>query len=104
MAKIMVLGDTHGNTPAAVNLAKKAKRHGANRIMQVGDFGLWDHFDEGVRYLDALNEALRRDGVKLFAVGGNHENWVRWNWYCENNPKRDDGSDSLEKVDDDEGV
>lgn len=91
MAKIMVLGDTHGNTPFTTNIVGRAKRHDARHIIQVGDFGLWDHFEDGVRFLDALNEALRRDGTKLFAVGGNHENWVRWNWYIENNPKRADG-------------
>jgi predicted phosphodiesterase len=85
--QIMVLGDTHGNTPDAVRAVKHARRHGAKKIIQVGDFGLWDHFADGVTFLDTLNEALRAEGVKLYAVGGNHENWIRWNWYVDNNPK-----------------
>lgn len=89
--KVMVLGDIHGNTPWAERVVKHAKRHSAKKIIQVGDFGLWDHWPDGVKFLDTLNEALRRDGVKLYAVGGNHENWVRWNWYIENNPKTEDG-------------
>lgn len=91
MTKIMVVGDTHGNTPDAVRTVKRAKKHGVKKIVVVGDFGLWDHFEDGVRFLDALNEQLRRDGTKLYAVGGNHENWLRWNWYVENNPATDEG-------------
>jgi predicted phosphodiesterase len=89
--KIMVLGDCHGNTPWTTNVVKHAARHKVKKIIQCGDFGLWDHFSEGVTFLDALNEQLRRDGTKLYAVGGNHENWLRWNWYIENNPKTDEG-------------
>jgi hypothetical protein len=85
--KIMVIGDLHGETPWATRIIKNARRHGAKKAIVVGDFGLWDHFEEGVRFLDSLNDSLRHDGVKLYAVGGNHENWVRWNWYVENNPQ-----------------
>src|ERR1044072_3472043 len=91
MTKILVLGDTHGETASAVNVVRRAAKHGAKKVIVVGDFGLWDHFEEGVRFLDALNEQLRRDGVKLYAIGGNHENWIRWNWYVENNPQTDEG-------------
>lgn len=89
--RLMIVGDTHGNTPSAVTTIKRAAKHGVKKIVVVGDFGLWDHFEEGVRFLDALNEQLRRDGTKLYAIGGNHENWLRWNWYVENNPKTDEG-------------
>lgn len=86
MTKIAVVGDLHGNTRAAVRLAKVISRHKINKIVQVGDFGLWDHFDDGITFLDTLNEELRRTGAKVYAIGGNHENWLRWNWYVENNP------------------
>ena len=89
--KIQVLGDTHGVTPDAINAVKRAPKHGAKKVVVVGDFGLWDHFEDGIRFLDALNEQLRRDGTKLYAIGGNHENWIRWNWYVENNPQTDEG-------------
>jgi Icc-related predicted phosphoesterase len=95
MTRVMVLGDTHGDTPAATNVIRKAKKHGVKKIVVVGDFGLWDHFEEGVRFLDAINEYLRRDGIKLYAVGGNHENWLRWNWYVANNPATDEGFSML---------
>lgn len=85
--KVMVLGDTHGNTKVAVHAARLAKRAGVKKIVQVGDFGLWSHVEGGVTFLDSLNEELRKHGIRLHAVGGNHENWDHWNWHVENTPK-----------------
>jgi predicted phosphodiesterase len=87
----MILGDVHGNTPFTTSIVKRAKRHGAKKIIQLGDFGLWSHMEDGVKFLDTVNEQLRRDGVKLYAVGGNHENWIHWNWHLNNSPKDDYG-------------
>jgi hypothetical protein len=87
MPKIMVLGDTHGNRDATISAVNSAHMQGVTAIVQVGDFGLWDHFADGVIFLDTVNETLRRHGIRMFAIGGNHENWIRWNWYVENNDK-----------------
>jgi predicted phosphodiesterase len=85
--KILVAGDWHGNTGHAMQMVREARKAGVKKIVQCGDFGLWDHLEDGVRFLDQLNEAARKEGVKIYAVGGNHENWDRWDWYVENNPK-----------------
>lgn len=85
--KIMVLGDTHGETQWLINMVKSAKRKGVNRILQVGDFGIWTHEAEGHRYLDAVNEVLRSTGIKLYFLGGNHENWDHLDWFEKNNAK-----------------
>lgn len=87
MFKVLVLGDTHGNVNWATKAVRTAHRLGAKTIVQVGDFGLWDHKEDGVKFLDTLNQTLRHHGVKMRVVGGNHENWDRWDWYVENNPK-----------------
>lgn len=87
MSKVMVLGDVHGNTNFATAAVRGSKVLGIKRIVQLGDFGLWDHQKDGVKFLDTLNESLRHNGVKMYVVGGNHENWDRWNWYTEHNPK-----------------
>lgn len=85
--KILVLGDTHGQRGPAVKAVKKAANQQAGKIVQVGDFGLWTHFRDGVTFLDDLNEACRQFGIKFYAVGGNHENWDHWEWFIENNPR-----------------
>lgn len=91
MSKVMVLGDMHGFTGSAIAALDHSKHIDYTNIVQVGDFGLWDHTKNGVKYLDDLNEHLRLLGRKLYAVGGNHENWDHWNWYIENMPKTADG-------------
>jgi len=91
MGKIMVLGDTHGNIRAAKNAVAKADSLDIDTIMQVGDFGLWDHFLDGVQFLDELNTALWKNDQVLIWTDGNHENFDRLWWYLENNPKTTNG-------------
>ncbi|QNO12607.1 metallophosphoesterase [Streptomyces phage MulchMansion] len=85
--KILVCGDWHGDTAWARKMVRRAVEHDSKLIMQVGDFGLWDHEVNGFNYLDALNDECRKHGVKVVFVAGNHENWDRLDWYEKNNPK-----------------
>lgn len=85
--KILVCGDWHGDTNWARKMVRRAVENDSKVIMQVGDFGLWDHEVEGFNYLDALNDECRKYGVKVYFVAGNHENWDRLDWYEKNNPK-----------------
>lgn len=87
----MVLGDMHGSTNSFKRALEMSKHHDYSKIVQVGDFGLWDHLAKGVAFLDDVNEQLRHYGRKVYAIGGNHENWDHWNWYTENLPKDGDG-------------
>lgn len=74
MTKIMLLGDTHGNTMFIVNRAiEAAKAAGVRWIYQLGDFGYWEHTDEGVAYLNAVSKALNGTGIGLVFIGGNHD-------------------------------
>lgn len=91
MSKIMVLGDVHGQTQWLVNMINKANRSGIKKIIQVGDFGLWTHEAEGHRFLDRANEELRKTGIKLYFLGGNHENWDHLNWYQKYGAKNSNG-------------
>lgn len=86
MPKVMVCGDWHGDTEWAVKMVHRAQTLGVNKIIQCGDFGLWDHDEAGIRYLDTLNEECRRKGVKVYFVDGNHENHDRLSWYDKHNP------------------
>lgn len=85
--KLSILGDTHGNTRWVVGAIPKIRKMGCTKILQVGDFGLWDHIAGGVEYLDAVNAELRKNDVILYAIGGNHENWDRWEYHLRNSPK-----------------
>lgn len=71
----MVLGDLHGDVRAGTDAVRTAKNLGITTIMQVGDFGYWPHFTDGIEFLDSLNAELRRTQSKLYWVDGNHENF-----------------------------
>ena len=87
MSKVLILGDTHGNTPYVASWLTKTATLNISKIIQLGDFGLWTHTSGGIKYLDSINEILREKGRKLYALGGNHENWDHWNWHIANGPK-----------------
>lgn len=76
--RIMLAGDTHGdirNVAHKVEWAKKAG--GIQRIIVLGDFGLWwGH--EGVVFLDECNELAKKNNLQIFALPGNHENHEHW--------------------------
>jgi hypothetical protein len=89
--KLLIAGDWHGEPKHATKMVREAKKAGVKRILQLGDFGLWDHLEDGVRFLDVLNSECRKEGVIVYALGGNHENWTHWNWYVDNMPKDENG-------------
>lgn len=72
----MVLGDLHGNArfveqyvyPTATGL-------NADAIVQLGDFGLWEHFPDGVNFLDAVSACAQDTGIPMHALRGNHDKW-----------------------------
>ncbi|QDF17354.1 metallophosphoesterase [Streptomyces phage MindFlayer] len=91
MAKVMIAGDWHGDTLHARKTVRRADAMNVRKIMQVGDFGYWEHEADGFNYLDALNEECRKYGIKVYFVAGNHENWDRLDWLEKNNPKTYNG-------------
>lgn len=88
--KILVAGDTHGNVRSMTTKIARAKDLGANYVIQVGDFGMWQGL-EGLEFLDAVNTSAVFHDVKVFALPGNHENFDLWEYHLNNphNPKTD---------------
>lgn len=86
--KILALGDVHGFTSAVCNLAlPQADKHDIKTIIQVGDFGYWEHADEGKRYLDKVSKHLVRRGIEMWWLDGNHENHpMLWDKYKPSGP------------------
>lgn len=84
--RVMMLGDTHGNTKDTLDAIKEAGKRKISHIFQLGDFGIWTHFADGVDFLDEVNAAAKENNCTIFAIGGNHEHWDHWNWFVENMP------------------
>lgn len=72
--RVMVAGDTHGNTKWVLRLVGLAARHDCQGILQLGDFGYWSHEPRGEQFLDKVDEGLGRFGLWLLVSPGNHEN------------------------------
>jgi Icc-related predicted phosphoesterase len=72
--KILFLGDTHGQAGWVKYAIRHARDAGVETIMQVGDFGYWEHTGAGRAYLDNVQSLLGYSGVDLYWVDGNHEN------------------------------
>jgi hypothetical protein len=56
--RVMLLGDTHGNTGTPMwmhQVFDRARRVKADRILQLGDFGVWPG-QQGGRFLDLVDE------------------------------------------------
>jgi hypothetical protein len=89
--KILVAGDTHGNTRWTNTLVGHAVDQQAEIMVVVGDFGLWDHGFEGMEFLDSVNVTLRNHNRMLIWTDGNHENHDRLEWYRLRNPRSTKG-------------
>lgn len=72
---IAFLGDTHGNTPFALKAISEADNRNCKIIMQLGDFGIWDHTPGGIKFLDMIDDALEDRDMTLIFCDGNHENF-----------------------------
>lgn len=72
--KVLFLGDTHGNIRWLNAIYETAAGNGIDRIFVVGDFGYWEHEEEGIAFLDVLQELAVESGIDLYWLDGNHEN------------------------------
>jgi Icc-related predicted phosphoesterase len=84
--RLGLVGDTHGNTKSFVHILNEMGSRKITHVFVVGDFGLWTHFADGHEFLDDVNSAAEGNNLSVLAVGGNHENWDHWEWFCANMP------------------
>lgn len=68
-ARVAFAGDWHANTRWGIAAIQHAADRGAEVIIQLGDFG----YEFRAAFLDGLDRALRRTGLRLLFVDGNHE-------------------------------
>jgi hypothetical protein len=63
-----------------------ARALGIQKVLVVGDFGLWTHMFDGQVFLDRVQRAAEDAQLTVHAIGGNHENWDHWEWFTKNMP------------------
>jgi hypothetical protein len=69
-----ILGDLHGNTAAARFMLWSMHRMGVQRVIHVGDFGIYTD-NKSMKFASKVNEYAKEYGITLIVVPGNHENW-----------------------------
>jgi hypothetical protein len=82
----MLIGDTHGGVDNILPKLDVAGKLKIQHVLQVGDFGLWSHYQDGQVYLDMVQASAQKNKLSVYAIGGNHENWDHWEWMTKNLP------------------
>jgi hypothetical protein len=72
--RVLVLGDAHGDGGFMEYALAAAAREGCQVLVQLGDFGYWEHTLSGRNFLDRVNRAAEQCQVPVLFVDGNHEN------------------------------
>jgi hypothetical protein len=73
--RILIVGDVHGNTRFIRSyIYPVAKAAEADVILQVGDYGFWEHTAEGIGFNDAVHDCAMEYGIPWHFIRGNHDN------------------------------
>lgn len=72
--RLLLAGDTHGDLAHLNMLLAMAQKHECDAVVQLGDFGYWEHHGDGVTTLDKLSQWFTKADIPLYWLDGNHEN------------------------------
>jgi len=70
---VLAAGDIHGDTRHARYLSDVAVDQDVDGIVQLGDFGFWEHHPDGVPFLDLCAKLAEKTGKPWWWIDGNHE-------------------------------
>lgn len=80
--RILAVGDVHGNDKFFAAAVKEAKKEECDVIVQLGDFGYWEHYPEGKSFLKWCERQLKEKEIDCYWLDGNHENHpLLWETY-----------------------
>lgn len=96
--KTLICGDMHGDFGYARRIVDYAKRNSCEVIIVCGDFGLWEHEYEGLKFTTKLSKKLLTEGVKLLFVDGNHENHDLLDLYHRDKISKNNGIDGIVEI------
>jgi len=72
--KVLLVGDSHGNISFLRTAIRHAKEMEADLIIQLGDFGYWEHTSNGHWFLAKVNKMALNVKIPFYWIDGNHEN------------------------------
>ena len=72
--RLLIVGDVHGNAEFLRSyIYPLALTVGAGAIIQLGDFGAWEHTSAGIGFLDEVGQLAQKTAVPLYWLHGNHD-------------------------------
>lgn len=71
--RILLAGDTHGNTTHHRYLIDQAVANNCDRIFVLGDWGAWEHMPWGIEYVDRVDEYASKNNIMVYWLDGNHD-------------------------------
>ncbi len=75
--RILLLGDTHGNPNGILYGISAATYWGCDRVVQLGDFGYWEHERGGPEFLETVSTLAALHDMPFYFIDGNHENHTK---------------------------
>ena len=73
--RILVAGDFHGNLDHQGRVYQAAQNHGADAIVQVGDWGYWPTPSGNIPMADHAAKMYAKTGIPQYWLDGNHEHF-----------------------------
>jgi len=86
-SRILLAGDVHGNCSFVISLLDQARNKGCDRIVQLGDWGAWEHEADGRKFVADVERHATKRGIQILWLDGNHDNI---SLTLELHPERDD--------------
>src|SRR6184192_62201 len=86
-SRILLAGDVHGNCSFVISLLDQARNKGCDRILQLGDWGAWEHQADGRKFVRDVEKHVAKRGIQILWLDGNHDNT---RLTLELHPERDD--------------
>jgi predicted phosphodiesterase len=71
--RIMIAGDCHGKINHVYYLLQMCENQGITTLLQVGDFGAWEHEAEGRKFFRLVSQRAVKTGVTVYWIDGNHD-------------------------------
>jgi hypothetical protein len=71
---LLVAGDWHGDPEHAAYIMERALNQDVQAVVQVGDFGYWEHMEGGAEFLDWCSDLAISNALPIYWIDGNHEN------------------------------
>lgn len=76
-SRLLIVGDTHGNTGYMKAVYEAARTEDVDAIIQLGDFGYWPRHPFGQTFIRKTSNYAQTTGIPTWFCDGNHEDHER---------------------------